>query len=370
MKRFANGRSRLLSLVLSLVLLASLMPVIGLPASAENDNIKNISISNPAFYDDGSLKSMEISFYVRNSEGAAETVKQGKAYGKFALHRGTSTTTYHWGNPYTIGADYDNQIWPNLKDADQSIVAVDSNSFRWTEAQKTRNESVTFEQGKVKPGSVYNLYMWSFGWCGGAYPDCFFASITVGDKQCTYDYTTPAPAPTHAWDPNPVTTGNGTKEAVTTVTCSCGTQVRVSLTASDVTLPGDAFNAEITVEETQKEVAAAYGLRAARSVAPAGHWLKISDTPGYKYSPDGTNFTDIDPNTSPKAGFYQASILVKDANGNQLENLYVNYTVTDPAVTAATGDNRPIELMVMGMALFSALAIAAFVLDGRRRGSR
>ena len=209
----------------------------------------------------------------------------------------------------------------------------------------------------------------------GAYIEQFFAKIKLEDngwKVCyTVDGTFDPPAPTHAWITAPVTTGNGTKEAVTTLTCSCSAQVRVSLTASDVTLPGNAFSAKIDVEELQEPIVATYALRAATQL-PAGHELTVSDTPGYKYSPDGTNFTDIDPASfTPTPGFYQASILVKDAaSGNQLENLYVTYTVSDPAVTAETGDSRPIELMVMGMALFSALAIAAFALDSRRRSSR
>ena len=47
--------------------------------------------------------------------------------------------------------------------------------------------------------------------------------------------------------------------------------------------------------------------------------------------------------------------------------LYVKYTAVDPAVTAQTGDNRPIEIMVASVVVFSALAAAAFILDHKRK---
>ena len=47
--------------------------------------------------------------------------------------------------------------------------------------------------------------------------------------------------------------------------------------------------------------------------------------------------------------------------------LYVKYTAVDPKVTAQTGDNRPIEIMMAGVVIFSALAAAAFILDRKRK---
>lgn len=162
---------------------------------------------------------------------------------------------------------------------------------------------------------------------------------------------------THTWKAE--TTGLGTKEAKTVITCTAdgcdlaGETMTVELTASDVTLPGNVFTAEYTVSY----------MTAARAMLP----LTVSQVPGFKYSPDGTNYTAIDMNTfEGKQGYYQASIVVMDGN-TQVENLYVNYTVSDPAVTAATGDNRPIELMLAGMVTFVAMAAVAFVLDNKRR---
>ena len=42
----------------------------------------------------------------------------------------------------------------------------------------------------------------------------------------------------------------------------------------------------------------------------------------------------------------------------------------NPETTAQTGDNRPIELMMGSVVLFSALAAAAFILDNKRKYSR
>ena len=150
---------------------------------------------------------------------------------------------------------------------------------------------------------------------------------------------------------------------------ACGEGVEVSLTASDVTLPGDVFSAEISVEKIERP-AVAFALRSARQ-APAGlpEGLTISE-PVYKYSATGSGYEPIDPTSfTPKAGYYQAAVQITDGNNNNstVAELAVKYTVSDPAITAATGDNRPIELLAMGMALFSVLAIAAFLLDDRRK---
>lgn len=179
-------------------------------------------------------------------------------------------------------------------------------------------------------------------------------SITITDDAATNaGYS--GSAHTHVW--NVDVTGNGTHEAKATITCiepGCpltGATV-VSLTAFDVTLPGDVFTAQIS-----------------SSVQPELNTLTISQTPGYKYSTDGTNYTAITPSNFEAAeGFYQASILIMDGNA-QVANLFVNYVATNPIVTAATGDNRPIEMMFVGMVTFAAMAAAAFILDSKRRAN-
>ena len=146
-------------------------------------------------------------------------------------------------------------------------------------------------------------------------------------------------------------------------------QVDVSLTASDVTLPGNVFSAKLTVETTENPAVALLSTRAASLPLPGlPKGLEISE-PVYKYSATGSGYDPIDPaDFTPKAGYYQASVQIRDVNQNvTVADLAVKYTVSDPAVTAATGDNRPIELMILGMTFFCAMAAGAFVLDGRRK---
>ena len=375
MKFFGNGRRRLLSLLLTLVLLVSLVPVISLPAYAENIENKSIDPSTAQFYDDGSLKEVTISFDVQE----AETTGLAAALGKFVVHSGPANLSVNWANPYIEhGASFALGHWPVIKNADTSVVASANGSFRWTESTGATTQTAVFNQGAVKPGTYY-LYMWSLAYYSafsGAYPDIFFAKIKIKDQALTIDYNFPT-VRTHQWKSDPIE-GNGTKEASTSIFCAdmdCDApmQVDVTLTASDVTLPGDVFSAEISVEKIERP-AVAFALRPAPQ-APAGlpeglpAGLAVSE-PVYKYSATGSGYEPIDPASfTPKAGYYQAAVQITDDynNNSPVAELAVKYTVSDPAVTAATGDNRPIELMIMGMAFFCAMAAAAFVLDGRRK---
>ena len=183
----------------------------------------------------------------------------------------------------------------------------------------------------------------------------------------------PAQTHTHQWKSSPID-GNGTREASTAVSCTgsgCNApmQVDVSLTASDVTLPGNVFDAKLTVETIENPAEALLSTRAVSQPLPRlPEGLKISE-PVYKYSATGSGYDPIDlAGFTPKAGYYQASVQILDVNNNVVvADLAVKYTVSDPAVTAATGDNRPIELMILGMTFFCAMAAGAFVLDGRRK---
>ena len=149
--------------------------------------------------------------------------------------------------------------------------------------------------------------------------------------------------------------------------CTIG-KVGVTLTASSVTLPNSPFNAQLTFEGDFKEA------------------FRCSEIE-YRYEDPTTGWDYVDPNTfTPKPGNYQAGVLISGLPGNGeiaarspdsntganqgREYLYVKYTAADPAITAQTGDDRPIELMMAGVLVFSALAAAAFLLDHKRKYSR
>lgn len=353
MKRFLNGKMRMLSLLLSLVLVLGLIQANAVTASAET----TYSFS-----------------YAYDCQRSPDFPKQGESFTASSITdpvmQGSTAAAGAAGTWVLTSKGYYTADQKNtLAGVGSHFDAVISNIAGSYNIQPTQVEvyELTKNDVHVAYGAIFarstNVDVittflgdnWNSGGCTYLLSD----SPLDGSKTVSIDQdlsTNAPPQHTHTWTSAP--SGNGTKEASTTITCdpNCGETLTVTLTASDVTLPGNAFSAKITT--TQNPVS--------RAASP----LTVSETPGYKYSATGSDFTPIDPSSfTPAPGFYQASILIKDGN-NTVENLYVTYTVSDPVVTAATGDNRPIEMMVMGMAFFSVLAIAAFVLDSKRRGSR
>lgn len=375
MKRFLDGKMRMLSLLLSLVLAVGLIQVNALTASAETTYSFSYAYDcqrSPAFPKKGQ------SFQAHGFKTPLDS--SGTHIG------GDINATYDWkltslGNygSLTSPSSYLTSIVEKVAtvySTDQKTIEKDDiEVFLLTKDGVNVATGVIFAQSSeltVFLGDNWNASGSTYLLSNSKLDDP--TTVTIS-RDVTTGFAPPAPATpqhNHEWTSEP--SGLGTNQASAIISCkdlACGEGIKVSLTASNVTLPGDAFSAKIDVEEL--EVPAVYGLRSARLAppqVPIGHGLTVSETPGYKYSPDGSNFTEIDPKTfTPAPGFYQASILVTDGN-DTVENLYVTYTVSDPVVTAATGDNRPIEMMVMGMAFFSVLAIAAFALDGKRRARR
>lgn len=142
--------------------------------------------------------------------------------------------------------------------------------------------------------------------------------------------------------------------------CDAGGPFEITVNAHSVTLPESPFNAVVSIPEGFKE---ATGLSV--------------DGPFYNYKAPGEAAyqRNITPGT-PKAGSYQAVIsITTESNvviqseivpgGTVTYSAYVDYQAIDPKQTAATGDGRPIELALFGLAAFTALAAAAFLLDRR-----
>ena len=160
------------------------------------------------------------------------------------------------------------------------------------------------------------------------------------------------------------------KAAGNTLTGTCGSckkEVSVTLKADSVTLPNSPFNARLE------------GWEAFKKAVPSATYNPNS----FDYKLNGEPVTD---KSNPKAGNYQAGIRIyglpgnvedgnvaaranTDDNGNSAY-LYTQYTAADPKVTAQTGDDRPIEIMLVSALAFSALAAAAFILDSKRRSQQ
>ena len=154
-------------------------------------------------------------------------------------------------------------------------------------------------------------------------------------------------------------------------------EVSATLKADSVTLPESPFNAQvilngITEEEIKKEFR--------YEIGPIRYKFK---------APGDSAFTEITPADGAREGTYQAAVtlspievaaryarnddgttqgLVTEPDGSI--TLYTQYTAVNPETTAQTGDNRPIELMMGSVVVFSALAAAAFILDSKRRSQQ
>ena len=158
--------------------------------------------------------------------------------------------------------------------------------------------------------------------------------------------------------------------------CSVG-EVSLTLDAHSVTLPDSPFNAQvilngITEDEIKKEFR--------YEIGPIRYKFK---------APGDSAFTEITPADGAREGTYQAAAtlspievaaryarkddgttqgLVTEPDGSI--TLYTQYTAVNPETTAQTGDDRPIELMMGSVVVFSALAAAAFILDSKRRSQQ
>ena len=151
-------------------------------------------------------------------------------------------------------------------------------------------------------------------------------------------------------------------------------EVSATLKADSVTLPESPFNAQVILNGiTEEEIKKEFGYE----ISPIRYKFK---------APGDSAFTEITPADGAREGTYQAAVtlspievaaryarnddgttqgLVTEPDGSI--TLYTQYTAVNPETTAQTGDNRPIELMMASIVVFSALAAAAFVADSKRR---
>lgn len=158
--------------------------------------------------------------------------------------------------------------------------------------------------------------------------------------------------------------------------CPIG-KASLTLDAHSVTLPGSPFNAQVILNGiTEEQIKEEFGYL----ISPIRYKFK---------APGDSAFTEITPADGAREGTYQAAVtlspievaaryarnddgttqgLVTEPDGSI--TLYTQYTAVNPETTAQTGDDRPIELMMGSVVVFSALAAAAFILDSKRRSQQ
>lgn len=157
------------------------------------------------------------------------------------------------------------------------------------------------------------------------------------------------------------------------LTATCGNsdcpigKASLTLDAHSVTLPDSPFNAQVILNGiTEEEIKEEFGYL----ISPIHYKFK---------APGDSAFTEITPADGAREGTYQAAVTLSPisttfsarstADPNSV-TLYTQYTAVNPETTAQTGDDRPIELMMGSVVVFSALAAAAFILDSKRRSQQ
>lgn len=358
MKRFLNGKMRMLSLLLSLVLAVGLIQASAVPASATKGDIYSFTHAYdcqrfPAFPKQG------------NSFTASSFKTPLDASGNHIS--GDINAEYDW--KLTSLGNYGSVASPSSylrsivgKVAATYVVAEDNvEVFQLTKDGAYVATGVIFAQSSELTaflGDNWNSDGSTYLLSNSTLTDP--TSVTIS-RDVTTGFVPPAPPVpqhTHSWQITGDNTDTLTATCVGQGTCTAGGPVSVSISASGVTLPASPFGASVS---NAQQFEAVTGLKV--------HPLDTLGRPGYKYKAVGaTSFEDPDMN-SPKAGTYQASIYVEDANYTP-HSAFVQYQAIDPVQTAATGDDRPIEMMLLGLLVCSAMAAAAFYIDSKRRVSR
>ena len=327
-------KKRLLALALCLVMVSSLLPI---TAAANDDNY--IRITGSGFEKNAGsgyvLKDNRLEFYFC---GRNDTSFWGRCLGLYQDSEGNSPMTdalvdgstyylkYFIGNANNIPEDEFKQFAKSLNASNCSLAIP--------------GYTVSFVKGNGNFGDVIEMN--------------FVFQVTKN----------------HNW-------GFIVSENNDTLTAQCQNEgcntppLSVTLKADSVTLPTSPFNAQLAGKE-QFETATGAAISKIRY--------------DYKGS-DGIWHKDVDPvAANAKAGEYQAFVqisnlprpvesdgvvaMAENPDGTYTADLFVHYTAADPAVTAQTGDNRPIELMMGSVVVFSALAAAAFILDSKRRSQQ
>ena len=337
-------KKRLLALALSLVLMTSLLPI---TAAAED-------------YDFGS-----VFVGLENGGVYCEDVQ-------FELHLENYPAELSGFDHFRISPDYGTD-WVITSDGDGKYTLHVSAGIEHPYIMITCNDGQVIAALRITLKNGHNWSAWTSNGDGTHSRTCGNGCVDSPQTEFCADYNADCKcddcgASMHIW--RYTTTENSLTAECGNSGCTIG-EVSVKLNAHSVTLPDSPFNARLEGKE-QFETATGAAISKIRY--------------DYKGS-DGVWQKGVDPvSANAKAGEYQAFVqisnlprpvesdgvvaMAENPDGTYTEDLFVKYTAAAPAVTAQTGDNRPIELMMGSVVLFSALAAAAFVLDSKRKYSR
>ena len=333
-------KKRLLALALCLAMMTSLLP---LTAAAED-------------YDFGS-----VFVGLENGGVYCEDVQ-------FELHLENYPAELSGFDHFRISPDYGTD-WVITSDGDGKYTLHVSAGIEHPYIMITCNDGQVIVALRITLKNGHNWSAWTSNGDGTHSRTCGNSCVDSPQTEFCADYNADCKcddcgASMHIW--RYTTTENSLTAECGNSGCTIG-EVSVKLNAHSVTLPDSPFNATLEVSENFKE--------AFPNAQVTG--------PKYVYFESGNPVEVTRDSFTPKAGQYQAQAYIdglpgggeiaaravgnEDGIAGTHVDLWVDYTAADPAITAQTGDNRPIELMMASVLVFSALAAAAFVLDGKRK---
>ena len=182
---------KLISFLISFAIIMTSLWINPIPIMALTAVDESCTVSNPEFWDDGSLRSLTVSFQASGS--------YADAYGKIGIHKEISQK--NWNSPaYTDNNG--NKTWPSLdllKEGDTTLITISNKEeFLWTDCKKYE-VTVTFTEGTVKEGDFY-IYLWTRSSRYGFYPDYKYSNIlSIQDEKLTYGGTEVPSAHLHTW---------------------------------------------------------------------------------------------------------------------------------------------------------------------------
>ena len=332
-------KKRLLALALSLVLMTSLLPITAAAITVEewlstvNGITPNGTYCGDTYFTVSDLEGFSVANVDWRFEGGGRLLFKDDL-GRYKLAAGSGAGEIYF---FFFNSIIGEQAGFEIKGL---TINQDHNWSAWT-SNGDGTHSRSCENGCVEPPQTE--------FCADNNADCKCDDCGASMHRWTYTRTE-----------NSLTAECGNSG------CTIG-EVSVKLNAHSVTLPDSPFNATLEVSENFKE--------AFPNAQVTG--------PKYVYFESGNPVEVTRDSFTPKAGQYQAQAYIdglpgggeiaaravgnEDGIAGTHVDLWVDYTAADPAITAQTGDNRPIELMMASVLVFSALAAAAFVLDGKRK---
>lgn len=196
MKPARNNKKRILSFVLSLVMVCTVFAGIA-PLKASALDFEMLNVSNIELYDSGCLKKLTIKFQAEklpiSSTNPTGTYKD--AYGRIAIHTAlVDHSQWHYRHPVIT-----EPVWPS-KDNNGNIPAITNEintfmgfakgdgEFFWTDL-RVCEDTFEFEDGEINllVNGKYYVYLWTRALEYGVYPDALMATLEVGDGKLNFN---------------------------------------------------------------------------------------------------------------------------------------------------------------------------------------